>query len=42
MVPRWKGDTNFMPIFGNTKVIVEGLEETWDELKPVFDGANDA
>ena len=42
VVPRWKGDTNFMPVFGNTKVIVEGLEDTWDELKPVFSGGNDA
>ncbi|MBD3321256.1 MAG: HIT domain-containing protein [Chitinivibrionales bacterium] len=33
IVPRWSGDTNFMPVVGETKVISQGLEETWDELK---------
>jgi len=37
VVPRWQGDTNFMPIIGHTKVMVEGLQETFDELKPQFD-----
>ena len=37
IVPRWVGDTNFMPVVGNTKVMVEGLLETYDELKPTFD-----
>ena len=37
IVPRWAGDTNFMPVVGATKVIVEGLNETWDILKPLFD-----
>ena len=37
IVPRWIGDTNFMPVVGNTKVIVEGLQETWDSMKPQFD-----
>ena len=35
--PRWVGDTNFMPVVGNTKVVVEGLVETWNNLKPQFD-----
>jgi hypothetical protein len=26
-----------MPVVGNTKVMVEGLLETYDELKPTFD-----
>ena len=30
IVPRWSGDTNFMPVVGNTKVLVEGLRESWD------------
>ena len=37
IVPRWKGDTNFMPVVGNTKVLVEGLVETWVSLKPHFE-----
>jgi ATP adenylyltransferase len=37
VVPRWQGDTNFMPVIGHTKVMVEGLLETYDELKPHFD-----
>ena len=37
IVPRWSGDTNFMPVVGNTKVLVEGLRESWDNLKPHFD-----
>ena len=37
IVPRWVGDTNFMPVVGNTKVVVEGLVETWKNLKPQFD-----
>lgn len=37
VVPRWLGDTNFMPVIGHTKVMVEGLIETYDMLKPHFD-----
>ena len=37
VVPRWLGDTNFMPVIGHTKVMVEGLLETFDALKPHFD-----
>ncbi|RMF61643.1 MAG: HIT domain-containing protein [Calditrichaeota bacterium] len=33
IVPRWAADTNFMPVVGHTKVISEGLWETWDKLK---------
>ena len=36
IVPRWDGDTNFMPVVGHTKVISEGLEETWEKLNHVF------
>jgi len=36
VVPRWTGDTNFMPVLGETKVQVSGLQETYDLLKPAF------
>ena len=32
VVPRWDGDTNFMPVLGQTKVIVESLFEFYDRL----------
>jgi ATP adenylyltransferase len=32
IVPRWDGDTNFMPILGHAKVVSEGLEQTWEKL----------
>lgn len=36
VVPRWGGDTNFMPIVGDTKVLPELLAETVAKLKPGF------
>ena len=37
IVPRWAGDTNFMPVLGHTKVEVQGLQECYDLLRPPFD-----
>jgi ATP adenylyltransferase len=36
IVPRWSGDTNFMPVIAETKVISQHLLGTYDELKPFF------
>lgn len=33
VVPRWNGDTNFMPLVGDTKVIVQSLDALFDLLK---------
>jgi ATP adenylyltransferase len=37
IVPRWGGDTNFMPVFTATKVISQALKDTFDSLKAAFD-----
>ena len=37
IVPRWSGDTNFMPVVGQTKVHVQGLEDTYNDLMRLFD-----
>jgi len=37
VVPRWVGDTNFMPVLNETRVIVEGLQESYAALRPLFD-----
>lgn len=37
VVPRWNGDTNFMPVFADAKVIPEALETTYKKLKEQFD-----
>jgi ATP adenylyltransferase len=36
VVPRWQGDTNFMPITGDTKVLPDLLEGNWKALHEVL------
>ena len=36
LVPRWIGDTNFMPVIGEVRSMPEHLEALWDRLHPVF------
>jgi ATP adenylyltransferase len=37
IVPRWRGDTNFMPALAATKVISQHLEANFDLLSPLFE-----
>jgi ATP adenylyltransferase len=36
LIPRWTGDTNFMPIMAGTKVINEELEKMYSKLKKLI------
>ena len=36
IVPRWNGDSNFMPVIAGTKVISQAISDTYDALKPHF------
>jgi|SRR5581483_8113432 len=37
VVPRWTGDTNFMSVIGNVRVLPEELGETAKRLRPIFE-----
>lgn len=41
VVPRWNGDTNFMPLVAQTKVLPESLDQTYARLEPFFRNSND-
>jgi ATP adenylyltransferase len=36
LVPRWSGDTNFMPVLSDTRVMPEYLDDAWCRLYPSF------
>ena len=36
VVPRWQGDTNFMPVLADVRVIPEALADTYQKLKGKF------
>ena len=36
VIPRWTGDSNFMPLIGKTKVVIEDLDTAYDQLAPLF------
>jgi ATP adenylyltransferase len=37
IVPRWNGDTNYMPLIGGVKLVPEALDDTYAALRPQFD-----
>jgi ATP adenylyltransferase len=42
VVPRWGGDTNFMPVVGHTRVLPQLLRDTRDMLAKAWPGTSAA
>ena len=36
IVPRWNGDTNFMPVIADIKMVSEDMERQWEQLQKFF------
>ena len=36
VVPRWSGDNNFMSVLASTRVVSQSLEDSYDQLRPIF------
>ncbi|MPM90685.1 AP-4-A phosphorylase [bioreactor metagenome] len=36
VVPRWNGDTNFMPVIGEVRVVSESLASAYSRLKAIW------
>jgi ATP adenylyltransferase len=41
-LPRWLGDSNFMTVIGETRVLPETLDDTWERLRAGFEGVEAA
>jgi ATP adenylyltransferase len=37
VVPRWAGDNNFMPVLADQRVVVQALDEAWEQLHAGFE-----
>jgi ATP adenylyltransferase len=42
IVPRWSGDTNFMPMFSGTRVLSQGLQDLYRKLKAAQESSDKA
>ena len=42
IVPRWRGDANYMTVIGETRVIPESLDDTYATFRPYFDALKTA
>lgn len=41
VLPRWRGDVNFLPVFSDVKVLNEALDDTWERLAERLRGADE-